>query len=291
MHPLVNFIYFLFVLVFGMCLMNPYTLGISFIAAFINSYRIMDTEDFRRTIIWFLGLMVFAAIINPLFSHEGITIIMYFPSGNPLTLESIYYGLGASFMIGSIALWFTCFNRVITSDKFIYLFGKLSPALSLLLSMALRFVPRFKKELIVVKDAQSVLGKGIDKSAGNWYVRLKNAISIISIMITWSMENAIETADSMKSRGYGQAKRTFFNIYCWHEEDKESLVVISFLGLYVIAGWILKAFYFRYYPSIKFGEFSALNISFYIAYGILLMIPVIIDCLEERRWKLLKSRI
>ena len=30
----------------------------------------------------------------------------------------------------------------------------------------------------------------------------------LSIVVTWSMENAIETADSMKARGYGTKKRT-----------------------------------------------------------------------------------
>ena len=45
-------------------------------------------------------------------------------------------------------------------------------------------------------------------ASGSLLQRLKNAITILSIMVTWALENAIETADSMKSRGYGLPGRT-----------------------------------------------------------------------------------
>ncbi len=48
--------------------------------------------------------------------------------------------------------WFSCYNKVMTSDKFIYLFGRLIPALSLILSMALRFVPGLTGQLKVIRN-------------------------------------------------------------------------------------------------------------------------------------------
>jgi hypothetical protein len=50
-------------------------------------------------------------------------------------MESIVYGLAAAFMFVTVIIWFSCFNAVMTSDKFIYLFGKVIPALSLILAM------------------------------------------------------------------------------------------------------------------------------------------------------------
>ena len=38
------------------------------------------------------GLMLLAAVLNPAFSHHGATVLAYFPTGNPLTLESITGG-------------------------------------------------------------------------------------------------------------------------------------------------------------------------------------------------------
>ncbi len=50
-------------------------------------------------------------------------------------------------MLASVVLWFSSFNEVITSDKFCLPVWPDSPALSLVLSMALRFIPKFKAQL------------------------------------------------------------------------------------------------------------------------------------------------
>ncbi|MBE7055615.1 MAG: energy-coupling factor transporter transmembrane protein EcfT, partial [Ruminococcaceae bacterium] len=39
-----------------------------------------------------LPALLLMALINPAFNHEGVTILYYLPGGNPLTLESVYYG-------------------------------------------------------------------------------------------------------------------------------------------------------------------------------------------------------
>ena len=69
--------------------------------------------------------------------------LFYLKDGNPVTLESILYGVGSGIMLACVVSWFSVFHAVMTSDKFMYLFGKVIPAFSLLLSMCLRFVPRF----------------------------------------------------------------------------------------------------------------------------------------------------
>ena len=67
--------------------------------------------------------------------------------------------------------------------------------------MTLRFIPKFKAQMDAVVDAQRNIGRDI--SQGSLWHRTKIAITVLSIMVTWALENAIETADSMKSRGYG----------------------------------------------------------------------------------------
>lgn len=88
-----------------------------------------------------------------------------------------------------------------TSDKFVYLFGRIIPALSLVLSMSLRFVPRFTAQIKVISNAQKCVGR--DVGSGGLIKRAKQGIKILSILVTWALENAIDTADSMKDRGYG----------------------------------------------------------------------------------------
>ena len=82
--------------------------------------------------------------------------LFYLKDGNPVTLESIVYGLASGLMLAGVISWFSVFHEVMTSDKFMYLFGKVIPAFSLLLSMTLRFVPRFTEQIRRVAEASSV---------------------------------------------------------------------------------------------------------------------------------------
>ena len=224
-------------------------------------------------------MLLFAALVNPAFNHEGVTILTYLPSGNPLTLESITYGIAAATMIVTVICWFSCYNEVMTSDKFIYLFGRVIPALSLILSMTMRFVPRFKAQMQVVVNGQRCLGR--DVSSGSIFQRAKYGIKILSIMVTWALENAIETADSMKSRGYGLKGRTAFSIFSFDKRDKKALYAISISGLYILIGAIIGGLFWRYFPSMKGSSFSLYSLSLFIAYLILCFTPVIIEIWEE----------
>ena len=217
------------------------------------------------------------------------TILTYLPSGNPLTLESMLYGAAAAVMLASVVLWFSSYNEVMTSDKFVYLFGRVIPALSLVLSMALRFIPKFKVQMQVVSEAQACIG--CDTKNGSIFRRVGNAVKIFSIMVTWSLENAIETADSMRARGYGLPGRTAFSIYRFDDRDKAALAWLIFCGAYLISGWMAGGTYFRYYPTVKAAAWTPMTVSFMLVYLALVLTPVILDRKEDRQWKSLRSEI
>lgn len=288
-HPIVNFAYFLAILGFSMVFMHPITLAISLIVGFSYSLMLNGKKSLKFNLLYMLPLVFVTALINPVFNHEGMTIIAYLPSDNPLTLESIIYGIAAAVMLWSVICHFSCFNRIMTSDKFVYLFGKLVPSLSLILSMVLRFVPKFKAQIKVVSTAQSYIGK--DVSQGSILDRAKNGIKILSIMITRSLENAIDTSDSMKSRGYGLPKRTAYSNYKVQKRDIMALIYITFLSVYIIVGSIFKTLYFSYFPVIKGTDITSYTISVFIAYLLLFICPIIIELWEAVKWKKLKSKI
>ena len=287
-HPVVNFLFFFEVLGFSMFLLHPVCLLISLVCAAGYALRLNGRQAARLCLRGVLPMMVFTAILNPMFSHEGVTILTYLPSGNPLTLESILYGLAAAGMLAAVVLWFSCFNSVITSDKFVYLFGRVSPALSLVLSMALRFVPRFKAQLKVVTRAQKCIGK--DPTRGSLLHRLRCAGAILSVMVTWALENGIDTADSMKSRGYGLPGRTAFSIYRFDKRDKQALALLLLLGGAVLAGAAFEGLTWRYFPSVKWST-APLSLCVLGAYAALCAYPVILDRKENRKWTALRSKI
>ncbi len=287
-HPFNNFLYFALVISFSLVLSHPLAQGITLVCSCTYIISIDGKKSLLFLIKYCLPMVLLTAFINPAFNHEGTTILMYFSSGNPLTLESILYGLSAGAMLVTVLLWFASFNRVMTSDKFIYLFGKLIPALSLVLSMSLRFVPKFKTQMSTVTEAQRSIGR--DVSSGSLWQRTKTAILIFSIMITWSLENAIETADSMKSRGYGLKGRTAFSIYRFDERDKYTLIWLSFCGLFLLSGTILNAFGFRYFPNIRYIALDRTTIPFYCVYFALCITPVVLNIKEDKKWKTLVSK-
>jgi energy-coupling factor transport system permease protein len=288
-HPAVNFLYFTLVLLFSMFFMHPICLGISLICAFCYSLYLNGKKALRISFKYMLPILIVTALINPAFNHEGATILMYLKDGNPLTLESITYGIAAATMLIAVVCWFSCYNKVMSSDKFIYLFGRVIPSLSLILSMTLRFVPRFKAQLKVVSNAQKCLGR--DVSTGSLIQRAKHGIRILSIMVTWALENAIETADSMKSRGYGLPGRSAFSIYRFDGRDKAFMSFLIFCGGYIITGVMSGGIYWCYFPTMKGVWLEFYPVSLYLCYLALCIAPVVINIKEDWKWKAIQSKI
>lgn len=288
-HPTVNFLYFALVLIFSMIFLHPVCLAISLISAFTYSVYLNGRKALKFNFKYMLPMMLLTALINPAFNHEGATILTYLYNGNPITLESIVYGIAAAVMLISVICWFSCYNSVMTSDKFVYLFGRIIPALSLIFSMTLRFVPRFTAQFKVVSNAQKCVGR--DVSNGGIWQRVRHAITILSVMVTWALENAIETADSMKSRGYGLKGRTAFSVYRFDKRDKTALIFYTFCGLYIIVGGFTGAVYWQYFPEITGALNSLYTVSVYICYFMLCISPVVLNIREDRKWKSLKSEI
>lgn len=282
-HPLVNFVYFGSVFMFTMFFMHPIALGITFISSLFLAISLKGFRALKVQLIFLIPLIIFTALLNPLFNHEGVTILMYFKTGNPLTLESIVYGFASSLMLMSMVIWFYSFNAIISSDKFVYLFGKIMPSLSLVLSMSLRFVPKFIDQIKIVTQTQKTLGK--DVSSGNVFKRMQHGLLILSITISWALEDGIETADSMKSRGYGLENRTSFSIYTLSKYDKTALGFMSVLSTLILIAGLNGFLAYDYFPSLTSISFGVLSGSIWILYALLCLTPILINKKEERLWK------
>lgn len=287
-HPFVNFLYFVVVLLFSMVFMHPIFQVIALISAVVYSFMLKGKKAVRFNLLYMVPFLLFMAIMNPVFNHQGVTILFYLNNGNPITKESILYGVAAACMFVTVIIWFSCYNVVMTSDKFIYIFGKILPALSLIFSMVLRFVPRYLAQIKVISNAQKCIGR--DVTQGNLLARARNGITILSIMTTWALENAIETADSMKSRGYGLPGRTSFSIFRLDARDKVALLIMTGLIAMVAIGAAMGENTMRYYPSIKASAITPFSILVYIAYFALCMVPVLINMVEAMKWKSIESK-
>ncbi|MBR2490128.1 MAG: energy-coupling factor transporter transmembrane protein EcfT [Ruminiclostridium sp.] len=285
-HPAINFLFFALVLVFTMVFLHPVSLVLSLASSLVWLVSLKGRGAVLAGMKLLVPMMLLAAILNPAFNHEGVTILTYLPSGNPLTLESILRGLAGAVMLAAVITWFQCYSAVMTSDKFVYLFGRVIPALSLVLSMTLRFIPKFKAQLKVVTQAQRCVGR--DVTQGSVAQRVRTGITILSILITWSLENAIETADSMKSRGYGLPGRTAFSIYRFDRRDKALLIWLLALGGYILVGWLTGGLAWQYAPVLQ-GALGVLPMTFQLAYLALCLTPIILSRKEDQVWNAMQS--
>ena len=149
--------------------------------------------------------------------------------------------------------------------------------------MTLRFVPTFIARLREIKTVQKTLG--VTMSEGSLIKRIRSATKILSILITWSLENAVETADSMKSRGYGLSGRTAYSIFRFEKRDAAALLWMTVLTIIIFWRISRGALLYTYFPAFTIGKFS---IGIHIAYFLLCITPIIIETREAIRWKAIK---
>lgn len=283
LHPLVNLVYFALVLAFTMFLSHPAVLGLGLLLAALLALHCAGWQKFLRQLAMVLPVMLFAAVINPLVSHQGVTVLFRLPSGNAFTLEALLYGVSAAVRLGTALLWFVGWNAVMTSDKFVYLFGRVIPSLALTISMGLRFVPRLLRRTREVAQAQKAL---LPEESG-LLAKVRRAGRVVSIVITWALENALDTADAMKSRGYGLPKRSAFSLYRFTLRDGLCLALVLLLGGAVLAGQLSGGLDWWYYPSLG-GSHSSLTPLWSLAFGLLAAFPLLFDGMEALQWRVSK---
>lgn len=285
-HPAVNLIFFVTALGITMFIQQPVYLLISFVSGCAYLLYLQGGRGALRQAGYLLPVMVLMALLNPMFNHEGMTILWYLPNDNPITLEAVCFGLASAVMLGASIIWFNCCNTVFTSDKIIYLFGRLVPALSLLISMTLRFVPRFKNFLQNVMQTQRAMHK-----PENTREKLRQALAAFSATVSWAMEQSIVSADSMKSRGYGVRGRTAFSIYLFKKRDGLVLVLLALMALGAIIPNLMGFLDWNYYPSLSGELLGPVQLGAYLCFAGMCNLPLIIDLMEDRKWNSLRSKI
>ena len=190
-HPMVNFIFFLGAIGFGVVIQHPAYLAAGF-GLGTTYYLLLKGRKGTRMLLGLLPLFVIMTLINPLFNVYGATILFHL-FGRPYTLEALYYGAAIAAVFVVMLIWFGCYNEVLTSDKFTSLFGNLIPSLSLLLVMVLRLIPNLMRKTAQLSGARKSIGKGSGENATS-KEKLTDGMTILSAMTDWALEGSVVTA-------------------------------------------------------------------------------------------------
>jgi len=287
-HPAVNFFFLCGVIFLGLMVQHPVWIALSFGSAIAYAVMLGGRKALRFLLTFTLPIVLLTAVLNPLFVHQGATILFYVQD-NPITMEAMIYGITRGLMFGAGLLWFYCYQYLMTGDKFMYLFGKVIPSGSLIFSMVLSFIPRFYARMRVISDAQKCVGR--DVTDGSLREKVRHGIKVLSIMTTWSLESAIDTSDSMKSRGYGLKNRSSFVPYRLdHRDLMMGLALVLLVALAVLATG-LGLNLFQCYPILTIAPTNPINGFFTLAYGLLCFTPVLLNIAEAFKWKHIQSEI
>lgn len=286
-HPMINFIYFTMAIVCAIVFDHPIFLLIAFVSAFVYSIKLNGVKALIADCVFFVLALAYSAWYAS-YNHFGVTFLWMNSVGNVITLESVLYGASLGFRVATVLMWLECIFVLITTDKVVYLLGKISPRLSLFLSILLRTVPRIAERTKRIERSREGIGKGVNQ--GNVFMRIKHFFGLLSILITWTLEDFVESSNSMKSRGYALRGRTAFSIYRFDYRDR-SLVLGFFVCLTGIGmAKLLNQTNIYYDPVLIMNRVTVLSVIFYVIYGCFLLLPLVLQIIGEYRFKMLRNK-
>lgn len=284
-HPYVLFIYYICTGSFIMYFNHPIFLITALILLIIVNVSHDRGAALKKWTIplTLMGLMII--VLNPFLVSRGTHILFYF-RGKQVTVEAVIYGTVMSLSLVTIIMMFVSFNLILNGNKFLYIFSKILPRTAFLILLSIRYIPLLKRRYDEIAAVQHV--RGMTVSGGTLLNRAKNGMSMIKILLTWSLEEAIQTADAMKARGYGLGKKSSYIPYHMGRQDWGWLVTMLLSFIICIAGGMLGYGKIVIYPELGPLSLYPLDWVVYVCMIILIAFPLIVEGRELLRWTLLK---
>ena len=287
LHPAVNLLFFIGAIAFGVLLQHPVYLLAGIFASGVY-YFLLNGRKGMKNILLMIPLFIFVTLFNPIVNTRGVTVLFTYLD-RPYTLEALIYGVAVAATFVLMLLWFGCYGKVLTGDKFTCLFGNLAPSLSLLLVMVFRMIPNLLQKAKQIIGVRSSIGKGTAESSIK--DKLNSGMTVIGVLTSWALEGSITTSDSMRSRGYGTAKRTSFMIYRMTATDW----ILTFV-MFVLLGIVIffaanSGMNAEFLPERNITPIKGFNTIGFIAYLGYLMIPTALNVKEVVQWNISESKI
>lgn len=181
-----------------------------------------------------LWLILFTIILQLLFSPVGH---IYFAYGPIMVtdagfINAIYVFLRFLFIILMSTVLTLTTAPLALADALEYLMKPLLKVkfpvyeISLMLAIALRFVPTLMDETEKVMNAQRA--RGVDFANGSIIKRSKAIVPILIPLFVGAIQRAIDLGDAMEARGYqGGENRTKYRVLAWQMRDTIALILFG----------------------------------------------------------------
>ena len=315
-HPAVYLLYYFIMVLFAFIFSDPYFV-VTFLVLILILIALQGVSSELKNIMkLFIPLSILIMILNPLLNRTGAHKI-YLWQNFFITYEAIAYGILMSLALLIVILVFSSYNRSVSYQEMLYIFSKKLPIISMIIVMALRFIPLINSRAIEVQKLNNLKNNGVEvdnedcddsnkmdldefnsnintdynskfinrlKSNKRIAAIIKEAKTlgkIMGITVSWSLEESMFTAKSMKARGYNAAERTSYLSYKFGNADYAFLAIIIATVAIIIVGLLKGVGMINIYPSIDFS-FSNLPFNIYYLAFIVFLLPLIYLELKER---------
>jgi energy-coupling factor transport system permease protein len=284
-HPIILLLYYLFALAALMLYQHPLFLALATLAILLVNIMLDGGVELKKWGTMILVMAVLTLLLTPFFNQRGQHLLFYL-FDKQVYLEAVLQGVMISLTLVCILTLFLTFQLVITPDKFVFLFSKIMPQWALLIMLSLRFVPLLRKRLMEIGDVQSV--KGFSLKAGSVKSRAQNGMLFLQTLLTWSLEESIQTADSMTARGYGLGKRSKYQPFSMKKRDWLACAFLMVSGTLVLFGWWLGDGVLTLMPILEPVWISGREWLYFCLFFIMIGFPIWTEGKEIFKWKFLR---
>ena len=335
-HPGILIVYYLILTLSAFLFSNPYYM-ITFIVLMLFLIYLQGVRsELVNVMKIFIPLGALIIIINPLFIYEGAHRI-YLWGSYFITLEALVYGflMAGTFLIVLLAL--SSYNKTVSYQEMLYILSKKLPVISMVLVMALRFIPLLNSRAVEIEklfklenreylNSEDALesssedenliqedddlnnhfehGEGLEsrqldiktdsriinkvassKRGRKLIEKARNVGNIMGVTVSWSLEEAMFTAKSMKARGYNATQRSSYLSFHLKKADY-CFIAFLIIVLAILAVGLTQGYgYINVYPSLDFSFHDLpLNI-YYLAFVLLLMPLIYLELKEVWIWR------
>lgn len=276
-HPALLFIYFAAVIILSTVCFHPVMIGISLFFALIYMGAIFG---YKKMVMWLLITLIYIlafGAINPFLNHQGAT-VLFMAFGRNITLESVCYGGLTGAMLGSVCIWIYILSKTISSKQAAFVFGKALPTITLMVYIILGMFKRYRKKAVEIFEGR----KGFFGEGDTFKTGVKTSDSLL----TFALENGVDTADSMCSRGYGVAAPTRYYAYTFRRRDYISSLALLVALIIVLWGIFAGGCKMYFFPVLFVVSVPMTFV--YIAFGVFSAYPFITYVWSELLWKSIK---
>lgn len=206
------------------------------VVLFFN-YRLDRLRSLKKMVSYIIPLALLIVAINALFNQNGELLLaaVRIP-GYTIAIyrETIVFGLAMTIKLVLILAIFTVFNQLIPIEKVMDIFGRFSGPAILMVAISARLTPELAVRARSISQVQR--SRGVAVRGGGQAQLIRKLGPLVFNLLRASLQTALQMAEAMQARGYGNGRRS---IYCqekWGTRDWVLVLLTTLVLGLAVAG-------------------------------------------------------